>query len=158
MAIRRAYSVSSIEDCSVRPKVTSPTRARVGSRTRPNPKNAAPTLLAVATSPRATRPPETAARNMFARPVDSAIVAARAPWSTKCSVVRNVTATGRGSDSSVLRGSLSVAATPPPWRPKWRGAYRRNHDRLEEDARVNEAGAGYDLSATSSLLPLAHLR
>jgi hypothetical protein len=93
---------------------------------------------------------------MFARPVDSAIVDARAPWSTKCSVVTYVPAAERGSASSVLRGSLSIAATPPPWRPKWRGAYRRNHDRLEEDARVNAAGAGYDLSATSSLLPLAH--
>jgi hypothetical protein len=51
---------------------------------------------------------------MFARPFDSAIVAARAPWSTKCSVVTNVTAAERGSASSVLRGSLSVAATPPP--------------------------------------------
>ena len=34
---------------------------------------------------------------MVARPVDSAIVAARAPWSTKCSVVTNVTAAARGS-------------------------------------------------------------
>src|SRR3954464_256033 len=51
---------------------------------------------------------------MFARPVDSAIVAARAPWSTKCSVVTNVTAAERGSASSLLRASLSVAATPPP--------------------------------------------
>jgi hypothetical protein len=46
---------------------------------------------------------------MFARPVDSAIVVARAPWSTKCSVVTNVTATERGSPSSLLRASLSVA-------------------------------------------------
>jgi hypothetical protein len=63
------------------------------------------------------RPPETDARNMFARPVDSAIVAARALWSTKCSVLTNVTAADRGSASSVLRASLPVAATPPPWRP-----------------------------------------
>jgi hypothetical protein len=34
---------------------------------------------------------------MFARPVDSAIVDDRAPWSAKCSVVTNVTAGGRGS-------------------------------------------------------------
>ena len=119
-AIRRAYSVSSIEDCSARPKVTSPTKARVGRRTRPNPKKAAPKLLAVATRPRATRPPDTAARNMFARPVDSAIVAARAPWSTKCSVVTNVTAAERGSPSSVVRASLSIAASPPPQRPRRR--------------------------------------
>src|SRR4029450_8231347 len=95
---------------------------------------------------------------MFARPVDSAIVAARAPWSTKCSVVTNVTAAERGAASSVLRGSLSVAATPPPWRPRWRGAYRRNRRPLEEDARVNGSGAGYDLSATSSLLLVAQVR
>jgi hypothetical protein len=51
---------------------------------------------------------------MFARPVDSAIVAARAPWSTKCSVVTNVTAGARGSVSAspiLARGSLSVAVT-----------------------------------------------
>jgi hypothetical protein len=51
---------------------------------------------------------------MFARPVDSAIVAARAPWSVKCSVVTNETAAGRGSASPVLRDALSIAATPPP--------------------------------------------
>jgi hypothetical protein len=34
---------------------------------------------------------------MLARPFDSAIVAERAPWSAKCSVVTNVTATARGS-------------------------------------------------------------
>jgi hypothetical protein len=37
---------------------------------------------------------------MFARPVDSAVVDDRAPWSTKCSVVTNVTAGGRGSGSA----------------------------------------------------------
>src|SRR5215212_11021075 len=103
-----------MEVWSVRSKVTSPTKARVGSRTRPNPKKAAPKLLAVATKPRAMRPPETAARNMFARPVDSAIVAARAPWSTKCSVVTKVTAGGRGSlcVSPFLDGQLSLTADP----------------------------------------------
>src|SRR5215212_6085427 len=95
-----------MEVWSVRSKVTSPTKARVGSRTRPNPKKAAPKLLAVATRPRATRPPETAARNMFARPFDSAIVAERAPWSTKCSVVTNVTAAERGSAPPVASWSL----------------------------------------------------
>jgi hypothetical protein len=51
---------------------------------------------------------------MFALPVDSAIVAARAPWSTKCSVVRKVTAAERGSVPASLPGafgSLSVAVT-----------------------------------------------
>src|SRR5205807_7749982 len=56
-----------------------------------------PTRLAVAINPRATKPPETDARNIVARPVDSAIVDARAPWRVKCSVVANVTAAGRGS-------------------------------------------------------------
>jgi hypothetical protein len=36
------------------------------------------------------------ARNMFARPFDSAIVAERALWSTKCSVVTNVIAADGG--------------------------------------------------------------
>src|SRR5438270_7675511 len=56
-----------------------------------------PTRLAVAINPRATKPPETDARNIVARPVDSAMVDARAPWRVKCSVVANVTAAGRGS-------------------------------------------------------------
>jgi hypothetical protein len=34
---------------------------------------------------------------MLARPVDSAMVAERAPWSVKCSVVMNETADARGS-------------------------------------------------------------
>src|SRR5215216_323207 len=69
--------------------------------------------LAVATKPKATRPPETETRNMDARPIDSAMVAARAPWSTKCSVVTKVTAEGRGSWSASPtfgRGSLLVRA------------------------------------------------
>jgi hypothetical protein len=44
---------------------------------------------------------------MFARPFDSAIVAERAPWSTKCSVVTNVTAAERGSAPSVASWSLT---------------------------------------------------
>jgi hypothetical protein len=54
---------------------------------------------------------------MFARPVDSAIVAARAPWSAKCSVVTNVIAAEVGSARALLRGSLAVAAAPPVKRP-----------------------------------------
>src|SRR5436190_13043736 len=53
---------------------------------------------------------------MLARPVDSAIVAAREPCRTKCSVVTNVTAAGRGSfppSSLPMLGSLSLAGTPP---------------------------------------------
>jgi hypothetical protein len=63
---------------------------------------------------------------MFARPVDSAIVAARAPWSTKCSVVTNVIAAELGSASLLLRGSFSVAGYSFSGRPGWRGAYRRD--------------------------------
>jgi hypothetical protein len=62
------------------------------------------------------RAPETETGNVFARPVDSATVAARAPWSTKCSVVTNVTAAGRGSvPASPISsdGSLWVATNPP---------------------------------------------
>ena len=86
--------------------------------------NAVPTRLAVATRPRATRPPETEARNIVARPVDSAIVDARAPGAPKCSVVTNVTAAGRGSGlfSTALPArrvarqpsSLAVAPTISP--------------------------------------------
>jgi hypothetical protein len=76
---------------------------------------------------------------MFARPFDSAMVAARALWSTKCSVDTNVTAAGRGSGSSLLRASLSVAATPPPWRAELIVA---TYDRLEEcTSQSTERGA-----------------
>jgi len=43
---------------------------------------------------------------MFARPFASAVVAERAPWSAKCSVVTNVTAADRGSALSVASWSL----------------------------------------------------
>jgi hypothetical protein len=58
--------------------------------------------------------PGSAPAALRARPVDSEIVAARAPWSTKCSVVTNVTAGGRGSmlASPILDcGSLWLTAT-----------------------------------------------
>src|SRR5215469_4409462 len=55
--------------------------------------------VAAAISPSATSPADTEPRNIVARPVDSAIVAARAPCRVKCSVVTNVTAAGRGSAS-----------------------------------------------------------
>ena len=46
--------------------------------------------------------------NMFARPFDSAIfIAARALWSTKCSIVTNVTAAEHGSAPSVASSSLT---------------------------------------------------
>jgi hypothetical protein len=53
--------------------------------------------VAVATSPNATSPPDTDAKNVLARPVDSAIVAERAPCSVKCSVVMNEIAAALGS-------------------------------------------------------------
>jgi hypothetical protein len=59
--------------------VTSPTKVRVGSKISPKTKNAVPTWVAVAISPRATSPPEIALRNIEALPVDSAIVEERAP-------------------------------------------------------------------------------
>ena len=50
---------------------------------------------------------------MLARAVDSAIVAARAPWSVKCSVVMNVTADARGSPLGPAESlSVPVATTP----------------------------------------------
>jgi hypothetical protein len=49
--------------------------------------------------------PETDARNMLARPVDSEIVCERAPCSVKCSVVTNETADARGSPVASV-GSL----------------------------------------------------
>src|SRR5215471_3309322 len=53
--------------------------------------------VAAAINPSATSPADTEPRNIVALPVDSAIVAARAPCRVKCSVVTNVTAAGRGS-------------------------------------------------------------
>src|SRR5215471_3167833 len=55
--------------------------------------------VAAAINPSATSPADTEPRNIVARPVDSAIVAARAPCRVKCSVVTNVTAADRGSAS-----------------------------------------------------------
>jgi hypothetical protein len=68
----------------------------------PTMQNAAPVLAAVATSPRAIRPPDTAPRKTLARPVDSEIVDERAPCSAKCSVVTNVTAAGPEFPGEVL--------------------------------------------------------
>src|SRR5215831_17861230 len=64
--------------------------------------------VAAAISPSATSPADTEPRNIVARPVDSAIVAARAPWRVKCSVVTNVTAAGRGSVPSSGAGFASL--------------------------------------------------
>src|SRR3954466_16314308 len=57
---------------------------------------------AVAMSPRATSPPDTEARKMLARPVDSEMVCERAPWRVKCSVVTSetVAAVGARADGS----------------------------------------------------------
>src|SRR5438094_631115 len=55
-------------------------------------------------------------RNIVARAVDSAIVAARAPWSARCSVVTNVTAEGRGSllvAANLLRWTAGPTASQP---------------------------------------------
>src|SRR5215472_4454543 len=68
---------------------------------------------AVATSPSATRPADTAPTNIVARLVDSAIVAARAPWRVKCSVVTNVTAAGLGSAPSVSAPGFAPVVSAP---------------------------------------------
>src|SRR6266487_462686 len=81
-------------DCSTRSKVTRPTKASVGSRM------SHADIGGGGDQPEPTRPPETAPRNMVARPVASAIVDYRAPCRVKCSVVTNVTAAGRGSMSA----------------------------------------------------------
>ena len=52
----------------------------------------------MAIKPSATSPPDTALRNMPARPVDSEIVADRAPCSAKCSVVSIDSAAAGDSD------------------------------------------------------------
>ena len=61
-------------------------------------------LIAAATVP----------RNIVARPVDSAMVAARAPWRVKCSVVTKVTAAGRGSVSVCPVPASRFAMASPP--------------------------------------------
>src|SRR5215831_3353703 len=98
--MRRANPRSSTPDWRTRWNVASPTKASVGRRMGPNMEKATPVLAAVATSPRAIRPPDTAPRNTLARPIDSEIVALRAPCSVKRSVVTNVTAPGRRSLSA----------------------------------------------------------
>src|ERR671919_1302682 len=98
-------------DCKVRSNVTNPTKATVGNSTSPKAKNAPPTPVAVATSPQATSPPETDAKNVLARPVDSAIVAERAPCRVKCSVVINEIAAALGSLASLDVAPIFVAIT-----------------------------------------------
>src|SRR6516162_6358191 len=68
--------------------------------------------VAAAISPSATSPADTEPGNIVARPVDAAIVAARAPCRVKCSVVMNVTAAGRGSappTAAMMLVSLLIA-------------------------------------------------
>ena len=98
--MRRANPRSSTPDWRTRWNVAGPTKASVGRRMSPNMEKATPVFAAVATSPRAIRPPDTAPRNTLARPTDSEIVALRAPCSVKCSVVTNVTAPARRSLSA----------------------------------------------------------
>src|SRR5215469_15078436 len=85
--------------------------------------------VAAAISPSATSPADTEPRNIVARPVDSAIVAARAPCRVKCSVVTNVTAAGRGSSppaAALALISLLIAHHLARWS---RCDYCRNHVR-----------------------------
>src|SRR5215813_10889433 len=69
--------------------------------------------------PPGSLPSDTEPRNIVARPVDSAVVAARAPWRVKCSVVTNVTAAGCGSAppaSALVFASILVV---PPASMRW---------------------------------------
>src|SRR3954467_2248243 len=82
---------------------------------------------------------------MVARPVDSAIVAARAPWRVKCSVVRKLTAAGRGSSTvgtlmrvpvvieSERRVSLEQAPRTPRGRARVRELRHALHAPLQRD-------------------------
>src|SRR5215216_5472769 len=152
--MRRAYPRSSMPDCNVRSNVTSPTNASVGNSTSPNAKNAPPTLVAVATSPRAINPPETDAKNMLARPVDSAIVAERAPCNVKCSVVMNETAEAGGSlATSPESWSVPIAFTPQrSSRPQVAGPLGEQVPARRCDRRVHP-----DDSCTSAQLAKASL-
>src|SRR5215475_1636863 len=75
--------------------------------------------VAVAISPRAMSPADTEPRNIVARPVDSAIVAARAPWRVKCSVVTNVTAAGCGSAPPAPALAFASLPVVPPASTRW---------------------------------------
>src|SRR4051794_35438158 len=68
----------------------------MGSRMSPKAENAAPTPAAVAMSPRATRPPETAPTNMVVPAGGLGDGEERAPWRVKCSMVTKLTAVGVG--------------------------------------------------------------
>src|SRR5215813_4540653 len=75
--------------------------------------------VAVAISPRAMSPADTEPRNIVARPVDSAVVAARAPWRVKCSVVTNVTAAGCGSAPPAPALVFASILVVPPASMRW---------------------------------------
>src|SRR5689334_10379482 len=56
---------------------------------------------------------------MVARPVDSAVVAARAPCRVKCSVVTKVTAAGLGSEPGAAASPLALLPVVPPASARW---------------------------------------
>src|SRR5215469_5533133 len=125
-------------DWSTRSNVTKPTNASVDSTTTPNAKNVAPIRVAAAINPSATSPADTEPRNIVARPVDSAIVAARAPCRVKCSVVTNVTAADRGSSPPAPALALASLLIAHHLARRPRCDYRRYHVRsgLLHDAPV----------------------
>ena len=105
--------MSSIDACNARWKVTSPRKHSTGNSTNPNVYNAACDVCPA--NAKATNPADTDPRNTLARPLVSEIVAARAVWRLKCSVVRMVTAAwglSRTASGSSTMGTVSSAAHP----------------------------------------------
>jgi hypothetical protein len=73
--------------------------------------------VAVAISPRATSPADTAPMKIVARLVDSVIAAVRAPCRVKCSVVTNATVVGCGAaPSAPVLAFWSLLVVSPAFR------------------------------------------
>src|SRR5215469_18717511 len=98
--------------------------------------------VAVAISPRATSPADTEPRNMVARPVDSAVVAARAPCRVKCSVVTKVTAAGRGSEPCAPASPLALLPVVPPASARWSRCDYRSRRNYTTSTGAGEIDAG----------------
>src|SRR5215472_11181229 len=80
---------------------------------------------------------------MVARPVDSAVVAARAPCRVKCSVVTKVTEAGRGSEPCAPSSSPALLPVIPPASALWSRCDYRSRSRHTD-------GSGYATSTCTA--------
>src|SRR5213078_4438895 len=107
--------------------------------------------VAVAISPKATSPADTAPMKIVARLVDSLIAAVRAPCRVKCSVVTNATALGGGAaPPAPVLAFWSLLVVSPAFKRRPGSNYRSSH---EPASPMSRAG---DLCSTAD--PRRHAR